>query len=77
MSFNYRDWWGWVFWSVFIIIGISIVSNIHTLERWKWGYWSIDLIPATVMLFVLFVCNTTILLVRMNKRIYDLEEEAK
>ena len=72
--FNHKDWWSWVHWSVLIITIIDIIFNLNTLQRWKWGYWSIDLIPATVMLLVLFIANTIIMQNRMLSRINKLED---
>lgn len=75
--FNYKDWWNWVYWIFLIWIVSDIIMNLNTLQRWKWGYWSIDLIPATIMLFILFVANTTISNIRLSRRISKLEEVLK
>ena len=53
MIFNYKDWWTWTFWIIFLYAFVDLLSNLDTLVRWKWGYYSIDLIPATLILLLL------------------------
>jgi len=73
--FNLKDWWSWVFWIWMFGIIHQFVFYFDTLQRWKWGYWSIDLIPAVVLLIVLFIMDTLIYRIRNSKRVLELEEK--
>jgi len=71
--FNYTDWFSWVYLVIMFYVIKDIIIYWNTLERWKWGYWSIDLIPATIFLFILFILQTIINYLRISKRVSKLE----
>jgi len=60
-------WANWLWWFFFVYVVLDIISNLHTLQRWKWGYWSIDLIPDTIFLLILYFIN-------IHRRISRLEK---
>lgn len=73
--FNYKDWWSWVYWPTLIYVAVDLIKAIPTLQRWKWGYWSLDFIPGTVVIFILFMSQTIISHGRLAKRVAKLEEK--
>jgi hypothetical protein len=77
MIFNYKDWWEWVFYSIFIYCVILIITNLNTLVRWKWGYYSLDLIPPFLLLIILGLVNHFIRHKRYEKYVEERFEDLK
>jgi len=68
--FAFKFFW----WSFFIITIIDILKNLNTLQRWKWGYWSIDLIPGTIILILLYFISQYDWIRRINNEVEELKK---
>jgi len=76
MIFNYKDWWGWIFWVNLLYCAFGILT-VSDWTRWKWGYYSLDSIPYLIWLCLLGYFNFVIMFHRIYKRIDKLEGETK
>ena len=58
----------WLWWFLLGYAILDIITNTHSLTRWKWGYFTIDWIPDLILLFILLIWN-------YEKRFRRLENE--
>lgn len=75
--FNYKDWWGWVYYIVLIYCVVGLIYTSSTWVRWKWGYYSLDALPYYLILFCLGIMNQIILNHRILQRIKLMEDRLK